>query len=35
MLQLLDPLAGQFKFFVRSLLGFLDKGMNNDDAFAE
>ena len=33
-MQLLDPLTGQFKFFVWSFLGFLDKGMNNDDALA-
>ena len=35
MLQLLDPFAGQLKFFVRSFLGFLDEGMNNDDAFTQ
>jgi len=35
MLQLLDPLAGQLQFSVRSLLGLLDKGMNDDEALAE
>ncbi len=34
-MQLLDPFAGQLEFFVGSSLGFLDKGMNNDDAFTE
>src|SRR3546814_3965933 len=34
MLQLLGPFTGQLEFFVRSLLGFLDKSVNNDDPIA-
>jgi hypothetical protein len=35
MLQLLDPFTGQLEIFVGSLLGFLDEGMNDDNAFAK
>src|SRR3546814_11882080 len=34
MLQLLGPFTGQLEFLVRSLLGFLDKSVNNDDPIA-